>query len=214
MKPVKKILKVVGWLLISLFLFILLTNVWVVGATKSQIFEEVSIPPNDVALVLGTSKQTVDGTPNRFFLERMSAAASLYSSDRIRHILVSGDNSTKYYNEPRDMLQALDDLNIPAEDISLDYAGFRTLDSVIRAQEVFGQDSITIITQKFHCYRALFIANKFSINAVAFSADGGSSIGFSLGFREIIARSFAVVDLYIFRRKPKFLGEKIELQIR
>ena len=131
----------------------------------------------------------------------------------VKHILVSGDNRTKYYNEPRDMLQALGDLNIPVSDISLDYAGLRTLDSVVRCKEVFGQDKVTIVTQEFHCYRSLFIANYLEMEAVAVSADNGGPIGNTLALREVLARSMAVLDLYVLGRSPKFLGEKIELPI-
>ncbi|MEQ9403783.1 MAG: ElyC/SanA/YdcF family protein [Cyclobacteriaceae bacterium] len=210
----KKIIKLFTWSAVSVVLFILITNIWVVSSTADNIYSEEDIPGNKVALVLGTSKRTIDGSPNRFFVERMSAAAALYGKDKVRHLLVSGDNSSKYYNEPRDMLNALGDLNIPDKDITMDFAGFRTLDSVVRSKEVFGQDSITIVTQQFHCYRSLFIANKFGIKAIAYSADKDQSIGLSLAFREILARSFAVADLYIFQRKPKFLGEEIELEIK
>ncbi len=210
----RRLAKIVFWGLISVALFILITNVWIISTTSSQIYNEDDIPNNDVALVLGTSKKTNDGRPNLFFVERMSAAADLYEKQRIKHLLVSGDNSSKYYNEPRDMLKALGDLSVPASDISLDYAGFRTLDSVVRSKEVFGQKSITIVTQKFHCYRSLFIANKFGINAVAFAADRESAIGMNLAFREVLARAYAVVDLYIFQKQPKFLGEEIRLEIR
>ncbi|MEO9870914.1 SanA/YdcF family protein [Ekhidna sp.] len=209
----KKVIKVGLWMLLMLFFFILGTNIWVVQSTKDLIYQPENIPRNDVALVLGTSKRTVEGKPNRFFVERMNTAASLHSSQRIKHILVSGDNRTRYYNEPRDMLHALGDLNIPEEDISLDFAGLRTLDSVVRCKEVFGQTRVTIVTQQFHCYRSLFIANYLDMNAIAVSADDGGPIGNSLAFREVLARTVAVLDLYVLQRKPKYLGEEIALPI-
>lgn len=209
----KKVIKVLVGMGILGFLFILITNIWVVVSTNHLILAKEELPNIDVALILGTSKGSRNN-PNRFFVQRMNAAAELFASKKIKHLLVSGDNSSKFYNEPRDMLQALGDLNIPERDISLDFAGFRTLDSVIRSKEVFGQDSITIVTQEFHCYRSLFIAKKSGLSAVAFSADDGGSIGLSLAVREILARSFAVADLYIFKREPKFLGEEIPLDIR
>lgn len=210
----KGIARAIFWIGISVLLFILTTNIWVISSTAKYIRNIEEISNNDVALVLGTSKRTVDGRPNRFFVERMNAAANLFERKKIRHLLVSGDNSSKYYNEPRDMLEALGDLNIPEKDISLDYAGFRTLDSVVRSKEVFGQKTITIVTQEFHCYRSLFIARKFGIKAEAFAADKGGSIGMNLAIREILARSIAVADLYIFQREPKFLGEKVQLEIQ
>ena len=206
-----KFLRLGIWLLLSLVLFVFGTNIWVVQSTKDHIYDVNLAPINDVALVLGTSKRTSDGTPNRYFRERMETAATLYSNDRIKHILVSGDNRSKYYNEPRDMLQALGDLNIPERDISLDFAGLRTLDSVVRCKEVFNQEQVTIVTQEFHCYRSLFIAHFFGMNAVAVSADDGGPIGNSLALREVLARTFAVIDLYVLQREPKYLGEEINL---
>lgn len=213
-KRLKKVVRFILWSGLSLFLFILGTNIWVVQSTKSSIYQTSNAPLNDVALVLGTSKRTSKGRPNRFFKERMHTAAKLHSIKKIKHILVSGDNRTKYYNEPRDMLHALGDLNIPEEDISLDFAGLRTLDSVVRCREVFGQNSVTIVTQEFHCYRSLFIANYLGMEAIAVSADDGGPIGNTLAIREVLARTVAVLDLYVFQRKPKFLGEEIELPIK
>jgi SanA protein len=209
----QKLIRLGIWTFITLFLFVLGTNIWVVQSTKGLIYDPGNVPPNKVALVLGTSKRTIEGKPNRFFVERMEAAASLHADEKVQHILVSGDNRTKYYNEPRDMLQALGDLNIPEEDISLDFAGLRTLDSVVRCKEVFGQDNITIVTQEFHCYRSLFIARYFGMKAVAVSADNGGPIGNALAFREILARTVAVLDLYVLQRSPKYLGEGVILPV-
>ncbi|MBC6401817.1 MAG: YdcF family protein [Ekhidna sp.] len=209
-----RLVKIVFLTGVFLFLFVLGTNIWVVSSTRNRIrFDFTDIPAGEVALVLGTSKQTSSGQVNRFFVERMHAAAMLYKNKSIKHILVSGDNSTKFYNEPIDMLNALEDFNIPDSVVSLDYAGFRTLDSIVRSKEIFGQHSIIIVTQEFHCYRALFIAKYFGIDAIAVSADDGGSIGSMLAMREIIARTVAVLDLYVLQRKPKFLGEKIKLNI-
>lgn len=210
----RKLVRLVLWIGISFILFILGTNIWVVQSTKSHIFSLSEAPNNNVALVLGTSKKTSDGKPNRFFVERMQTAAALHSVEKIKHILVSGDNRTKYYNEPRDMLQALGDLNIPVEDVSLDFAGLRTFDSVVRCNQVFGQHQFTIVTQEFHCYRSVFIARYFDMDAVAVSADDGGPIGNTLAIREVLARTMAVLDLFVLRRKPKHLGEKVELPIK
>lgn len=209
-----KFLRLGVWSLITILFFVLGTNIWVVQSTKSLIYTSETVPNNEVALVLGTSKRTSEGKPNRFFVERMNTAASLHLDQKIKHILVSGDNRTRYYNEPRDMLQALGDLNIPEADISLDFAGLRTLDSVVRCNEVFGQNKVTIVTQEFHCYRSLFIARYFDMDAVAVSADDGGPIGNSLALREVLARTIAVLDLYVLQRKPKFLGEEIILPIK
>ena len=212
-KLLRKLIRISSWIAVTLFLFILGTNIWVVQSTKEFIYDTGNPPVNNVGLVLGTSKNTSDGKPNRFFVERMHTAASLHANRKIKHILVSGDNRTKYYNEPRDMLKALGDLNIPEEHVSLDFAGLRTLDSVIRCKEVFGQSKVTIVTQEFHCYRSLFIAHHFEMEAIAVSADDGGPVGNSLALREVLARSFTVLDLYVLKRQPKHLGEKIVLPI-
>ncbi len=211
--PLKKFAKFIIWIVISITLFVIGTNIWVVLSTKDRIYNISKVTANDVALVLGTSKRTVTGGENRFFKERMSTAAMLHHKGFIKHIIVSGDNGSKYYNEPIDMLNALSDLSFPDSAVSLDYAGFRTLDSVVRSKEVFGQDAITIVTQQFHCYRALFIADYFGIKVIAVSADQGGPIGNALAAREVLARTMSVLDLYVLQRKPKYLGEKIELKV-
>ncbi|WP_421878478.1 SanA/YdcF family protein [Marinoscillum sp.] len=204
-----RIIKIVGIVITAVGLLVLGLNFWIVSSTQDQIYYSLNdVPPKRVALLLGTSKRTVEGGTNKYFKERMEAAAELFHRGVIKHIIVSGDNRTVYYNEPRDMLNALKELGVPEGAITLDYAGFRTLDSVVRAKEVFGQDDLMIITQDFHCYRALFIANYHGLNAVAYSADNKDELPYMLAIREILARSKAVFDLYVFDEKPKFLGEE------
>ena len=207
-----RLLKITGILIILVGVLILGLNFWIVSSTQDKIYYNINdVPPKRVALLLGTSKRTVQGGTNKYFAERMQAAADLYHRGIIEHIIVSGDNQTVYYNEPRDMLNALKELGVPEGAITLDYAGFRTLDSVVRSKEVFGQDEVMIITQDFHCYRALFIADYHGINAVAFSADNKDQLPWSLAVRETLARAKAVFDLYLFGQEPKFLGEPEKL---
>jgi SanA protein len=110
------------------------------------------------------------------------------------------------------MRKALMKLGVPSAAITLDYAGLRTLDSVVRCQQIFGQDKITIITQPFHSYRALFISLYYNIDAVAMVA-GEPDFEYSVKvrLREYLARSKAVLDLYVFKTSPRFLGQKEEL---
>ena len=110
------------------------------------------------------------GRPNQYFDNRMDAAAELFNRNIISRIIVSGDNSSRYYNEPLDMRNALIQQSVPANRIHMDYAGFRTLDSVVRTKEIFGQDKIIVISQKFHNERAVFITRKKSIDAQGFNA--------------------------------------------
>lgn len=188
-------------------------NFWVVTSTEDQVYyDHQFLRENKVALVLGTSKWSKGG-PNRFFDERISAAADLYHHDKIKHIIVSGDNRTIYYNEPRDMYEALVSLNVPKDAITLDFAGLRTLDSIIRADSIFGQKQFTIVTQDFHCYRSLFIANYYNLDVVAYSADQKEALPLSLAVREVLARFAAVLDLYVWHKSPAILGQEEKLKL-
>ena len=124
------------------------------------------IPYRKVALVLGTNPQTRNGNVNIYFKNRIDASAELYHKNKVSYLLLSGDNRKQDYNEPEAMRDSLIAKDVPEEAIILDYAGFRTLDSVVRAKEVFGQDSITIVSQLFHNERAIYIADQRGINAM------------------------------------------------
>ena len=211
---IKKGLSWLGWGIIALMLFIISANALVIGKSSSRVISEVSdLKDAKIALVLGTSKSTRFGTENLFFKDRMTAAADLYHSGKVKHIIVSGDNRTKYYNEPQDMMDALGILGVPSEGVTLDYAGLRTLDSVVRCREVFNQEDVIIVTQKFHAYRAVFIAGRYDIEAQAYSADFESRPFLKLLAREVVARSLTVVDLFLLNKSPKYLGEKEILEI-
>lgn len=195
---------------VILVVFVVLSNIIIEQSTKSDIFQTVDkTPEKKVALLLGTSRYTTRGYTNLFFKHRISAAVSLYTQGKIKHIIVSGDNSLKSYNEPREMKKALMALGIPDSAITLDYAGFRTLDSVVRCKEIFGQTEVIIISQRFHVERALFIAKKYKMEAVGFAAqDPPDKYSFKTHFREYFAKTKAVIDLYIINKKPKFLGKR------
>lgn len=210
------LLKLFFFLAASAFAFAVTSNVWIMWTTVDRIYyNEEDVPAMDVALVLGTSRRSMDGGPNSFFTTRMEAAAALYKSGKVKHLILSGDNTTRYYNEPKDMFNALLALGVPKEDMTLDYAGFRTLDSVVRSKEVFGQKEIVVVTQQFHAYRALFISEFYGIKAVTFAASDADKSGMtSVVSREWLARPKAILDLYILRQAPKFLGEKEIMEIR
>ena len=166
---------------------------------------------NKVGLVLGTSKRISSGQSNSYFTYRINAAVKLFKEKKIDYILVSGDNGTKEYNEPIDMFNALLAAGVPKDHIVLDYAGFRTLDSIVRCHEVFGQESFTIISQKFHNERAVFLAHAHGINAVAYNAqDVSSQYSIKTQIREVFARSKVFIDL-IFERRPKYLGDEVKI---
>ena len=210
----KKSIKWFVWGSALLMLFVGISNVIVIGSAKSKIKEKVDeLRDAKIGLVLGTSKSTRSGTDNLFFTDRMKAAAELYFSGKVKHLIVSGDNRTIYYNEPQDMLEALEKLGVPSKAITLDYGGLRTLDSVVRCREIFGQADIIIVTQKFHAYRAIFIAHKYSIAAQAYSANFDSKTVFRLLVREMLARPLAILDIYILNRSPRYLVEKEILEV-
>jgi len=194
-----------------LILFIVFSNWIIISSAKKSVYSTVSETPKGykVALLLGTSRYTVRGTTNLYFKYRIKAAADLYRSGKIKHIIVSGDNRVENYNEPKQMQEALMALGVPESAITLDYAGFRTLDSVVRSKEVFGQSKIIIVSQRFHVERALFIARKYNIDAIGFSAqDPPEKYSLKTRIREVFAKTKAVIDLYVINKKHKFLGKK------
>ncbi len=194
-------------------LFVLFSNIAIIQSTKTAIYNSIeSTPTKDVALILGTSRYTNRGTTNLFFKYRIKAAVDLFNKGKVKHIIVSGDNSLLSYNEPREMLKALILAGIPDSVITLDFAGFRTLDSVVRCKKVFGQSKVIIVSQRFHIERALFIAEKYEMEAIGFAAQSPPE-RYSLltHFREYFAKTKAVIDLYIIHKEPKFLGEKVQI---
>ena len=201
-------------IIISLILATLCLVAWthIERASGDALYTSVDdIPNNRVGLLLGTSPRLTDGRHNLFFLHRIQAATELYRSSKIDYILVSGDNRHASYNEPEEMKQALMKEAIPEDRIILDYAGLRTLDSVIRAREVFGQDSITIISQEFQVRRGLFLAEHHGIDALGYAADGVSfRIAPRVYIREVGARIKAMLDVLLDTR-PKFLGPPVSI---
>ena len=216
LKIIGKRIKIFVITLLATIIFIFVfANVWVVIATRSSIdFETDNLPYNDVALVLGTSKKLASGYENPYFKARIETAYRLFKSGKVKHFLLSGDNRTIYYNEPVDMQKALIEKGVPDSLITLDYAGLRTLDSIVRCKEIFGQSRFTIITQKFHAHRALFISQYYHLDAVAYIAPS-PPLGFSwkVKMRETLARPLAILDLYIFGKEPKHWGDKEFIEI-
>jgi len=201
--------------LIILTLFVLLTvwaNYKIENSTKDFIKNDVKdLPSFKTALLLGTSKTLKHKQPNAYYYKRIQATVELYLSKKIKYIIVSGDNSKEIYNEPADMKKDLMKYGVPDSAIYLDYAGFRTFDSVVRAKEVFGQDSLIMISQEFHNQRAVYIARKFGIEAYGYNAkDVSAYTGLKTNVREFFARLKVFIDIYT-NTQPKFLGEKIKV---
>lgn len=185
---------------------------YLVAWMSQYIYEDKEdIPKNTVWLVLWTSKYISDGRRNLFYHYRIQATNDLYKAGKIDAIIVSGDNSTAQYNETDSMKTDLIALWIPEDRIYWDYAGFRTLDSVVRAKEIFGQSEFTIISQKFHLERALYLAQSERIDAIWYIArDVPVSRAPRVWIRERLARVKMMMDI-IFWVDPKFWGERIEI---
>lgn len=215
---IKKIIKRVLILAISLILLIvgsLFLADWVItSSSKPYIYENADvIPEKETILVLGTSKYVRSGWMNLYFTKRIDAAVDLYEAGKVRSFLLSGDNSRKDYDEPEDMKNMLIERGVPDSIINLDYAGFRTFDSVVRADKVFGQQRFTIVSQPFHVERAVFIARRMGLDAYGFNAqDVSLKYGFKTQVREKFARVKVFVDL-LFNKQPKFLGDPIEISV-
>ena len=187
---VKKYLKVISIMIVLIISMVLLADFTISLTTSSQLYNEIeTLPSQETALVLGTSKY-IRRTLNPYYQYRIDAAIELYRQNKVTHFLLSGDNAHRSYNEPWTMKRDLLKAGIPEENITLDYAGFRTLDSVQRATQIFDANSLTIVTQKFHCQRAVFIANHFSMDTVCLvvpSPTGWANT--KIRIREVLART-------------------------
>jgi SanA protein len=168
-----------------------------------------ALPAVQVGLVLGCSPRTADGRANLYFQRRIAAAAALFRAGKVQYLLVSGDNSRPDYDEPSAMLGALVALGVPAERIVPDYAGFRTLDSVLRAHSVFGLSELIVVSQRFHNERAIYLARARGIRAYGYdAADVGGAAGLRTQLREVFSRLAAVLDVELLHTAPRFPGPR------
>ncbi|MES2695155.1 MAG: ElyC/SanA/YdcF family protein [Verrucomicrobiota bacterium] len=188
--------------------FVGYANYAILQRQKGRVFSNVAtVPAREVALVLGANPLTSGGQPNLHFAYRIEAAAALFHAGKVRHLLVSGDNHHRDYDEPTAMKNALIARGVPAAAITCDYAGFRTLDSVVRAHKVFGLRSFTIVSQGYHTARALEIARVHDLDAIAFrSRDVPNAFSLRTRVREVLARADTMLDLHVWHRGPRFPG--------
>ncbi|MCL2597154.1 MAG: YdcF family protein [Paludibacter sp.] len=209
----KKTLIIFAVLLLIMAGVIFVCNAVINKTADNLVYNDVdSIAHNKVGLILGTSKYLAFGQKNLYFTYRIEAAVALYNAGKVDFFVVSGDNSKQTYNEPLDIKIELVNNGIPENKIFLDYAGFRTYDSVIRMNKIFGQTQFTIISQKFHNQRAVYIAKRLGLNAIGFNAkDVSAYYGFKIKVREKFARVKVFID-FLMNKKPKFLGEQIEIK--
>jgi len=214
---IKRAKKILFWIFLLLFIGIISIDFYIKSLSKNSIYSQVSqVPTTNVALVLGTAKYVKKGKINYFYKYRIDATLKLYKAGKIKAVLVSGDNATKYYNEPRRMYKDLVKGGIPKDKIYLDFAGFRTLDSIKRAQKIFGLKRYVIISQRFHLERAIFLAKKSGADAIGFEAKSipNSTASLKMRIREYFARVKAILDIYILHTTPKFFGKFEKIPIK
>ncbi len=192
---------------------VIYANVTAMWASRGRLFSQAAdVPAAKVGLVFGTTDRLVDGRENLYFRYRMDAAAELWNAGKLETLIVSGDNRTPWYNEPEKMKEALVARGIPADRIVCDPSGLRTLDSVVRAKEIFGTDTVILISQRFHNERAIYLAKANGITAYGYNArDVETQAGLKTRIREIGARVKMWLDVNFLNTRPTHMGRKIEL---
>jgi len=208
---IRKLLMAVGVVMLLCVASVFGARAIIAHAAKGRLYSDASmVPQRRVALVLGCPKRLYGGWMNPFFESRMEAAAELYRNGKAEYLIVSGDNHVRGYDEPTDMKNALIEKGVPSERIYLDYAGLRTLDSVVRVKEIFGQARITVVSQDFHNERAIFLAEHHGIDAIGFDApDVPTQYAFNTLVREQFAKVKAVLDIYLLHKRPHLLGPRV-----
>lgn len=189
------------WITIALLfliaVFVLTSYLLVELYAKDKVFEDIElVPENEYCLVLGTGPTRKDGLPNRFFAFRMNAAAALYDHGKVHTLILSGDRH-EGYDEPAAMQKSLQEKGIPYGQCFLDGEGYDTIDSIRNARDLFHVQSLTIVSQSFHCERAVLLARSLGINAVGYAAEDVEPCWHSkTKVREIFARVKLFVDIF------------------
>jgi SanA protein len=181
-------------------------HLWIVYSTQDLVYDDIAgLPSNEVGLVLGMGRYDRYGRVCPHFDQRVAAAAELYRQRKIRRVMPSGVGGRVPGDPLMEMLDGLVKLGVPAAEITLDTAGDRTLDSVVRAKEVFGLRHVTLITQRYHCYRAVYLARHYGLDAVAYCAGDEAPISVTLTgvAREYLAQVKAMLDLYVLHTQPR-----------
>lgn len=188
----------------------LVPNFIVVNITKNSIIsmeEAAELSDIDCAVILGAGVR--NGKPTPMLRDRLLVGIDLYNSGAAKKLIMSGDHGSTDYDEVNIMKSFAVERGVPDEDIFMDHAGFSTYETIYRAKEIFEADNIIIVSQKYHLYRALYIAERLGVKAVGVSADLDTYRGQTKrDLREILARD---KDFFkcIFKPKPTYLGDKI-----
>jgi len=194
------------------FLSVCLAMIFLIGFINAGVFvfsyprivsdiEAINKP--QTALLLGTSK-TLErtGEPNQYYKQRIAAMVHLYNSGKVNRIIISGDNGRDDYNEPANMMVDLVRHGVNEGIIELDFAGFRTLDSMVRLRWHFDVNRVILVSQRFHLERAIFLAWFYNVEAIGYRADGNMSP--AMLKREMLAKPKALMDVFLFNMQPKF----------
>lgn len=208
----KKIIKYIVIILIILVIMIISINVYVKKTTQKQIIKkEDSSKLKDIDCIIILGAGIWGDKPSPMLEDRLLEGISLYKDKVAPKIIMSGDHSKKDYDEVNLMKNYAIEKGVPSEDIFMDHAGFSSYESIYRAKEIFGVKKMIIVTQKYHLYRAIYIANKLGIEAYGVGADPRKYVGETYrNLREILARNKDFIKC-IFKPKPTFLGNTISI---
>ena len=205
----KKIIKYLILIFISIIITIIIINYYVILSTKNMIKESNMIKNADCIIILGAGLR--DNKPSPMLEDRLLKGIESYNNGLSSKIIMSGDHTKKDHDEVNIMKEYAINNNIPSKDIYMDHAGISTYDSIYRAKYVFKAKKIIIVTQKYHLYRALYIANKLNIEASGIKTDYKKYKGDTYReLREIIARNKDFIKC-IFKPKSKYTGNTISL---
>lgn len=204
----KRIIKMLIVLVLIILLLPFLINEIVKLSVKDRIVSEKEALKFDADAVIVLGCLVRENTPSAMLSDRLDSALSV----GVTPLIMSGDHGTKEYDEVNVMRNYAIEKGVPIEKIFMDHAGFCTYDSIYRAKEIFGAKKLIIVTQKYHLYRALYIAKSLGIDAVGIDANKRSYRSQSMReVREILARNKDFLSC-LFKIKPKYLGEKIDLK--
>ncbi len=209
-KIIKRIIIGMIILLLIILIIVLGMNFFVIGTTKNAILtEEQAKELEDVDCILVLGAGIRGNSPTPMLEDRLLQGISLYENKVSNKIIMSGDHRTKEYDEVNVMKKFAIDKNVKSEDIFMDHAGFSTYDSVYRAKEIFKAKKVVIVTQKYHIYRALYIAKQLGLEAYGVNSDPREYAGQAFReIREILARDKDCVKC-MFKPEPECLGEAV-----
>lgn len=205
-----KFLKWMALIIVLVLIIVFIINFFVIFKTKNQILEDLeSFDKDDIDCILVLGAGVRNGQPTHMLEDRLLTAIECYNKKLAPKIIMSGDHGQVNYDEVNVMKNFAIDKCVPSTDIFMDHAGFSSYESIYRAKEIFGAKKIIVITQKYHLYRSLYIANSLGLEAYGVKADLRKYIGQSYReLREIIARDKDCIKC-IFKPKSKYLGETI-----